>query len=256
MSKSPPCSAMSNSEFLRIKQKMIRADPDRYWGDDFDVRFYVASRVRNLQHKKVLDVGGGIGIISSVMNESNLRINLDLSFEDLGTCKRKIDDKIKNICASMTHLPFKNDFFDYVICCHILEVAKWLDIENNTVQSNGINEYPTVTRILREISRVLNFSGIIFLTTPNNAYYQTVKLSFEEIKKAILLIFPDAKIFFYNTYPKLSKKIRKLNLANVIPKLKSKITKKESIFQSLLRAKSQKNYSVSFFIEARKQVRI
>jgi len=56
MSKSPPCSAMNNSEFLRIKQKMIRAGPNRYWGDDFDVRFYVASRVRNLQHKKVLDV--------------------------------------------------------------------------------------------------------------------------------------------------------------------------------------------------------
>jgi len=108
----------------KLKEKILSLDPNRWWGDDFDVRFYLVSKVENFKNKSVLDVGGGIGIISSFMNNSNLRINLDSSFGDLEICKNKTDDKIENICASMTNLPFCNESFDIVICCHLLEIAK------------------------------------------------------------------------------------------------------------------------------------
>jgi len=240
---------MKDSEFLRIKQKIVKIEPTRYWGDDFDVRFYVASQITNLKNKSILDVGGGIGIISSIMNKSNLRINLDSSLEDLKICKNKTDDKIENICASMTYLPFKNHSFDHVNCCHLLEIAKLIDIEKNKGKTDGKKVYPTIEKTLQEIFRVLKSTGTGFLTTPNNAYYKTTKLTFNELSDAILPVFPKAKIFFYNTYPKISNKYRKLNMANVIPKLKSRLSGKNNVINSLLSSKSQNNYSVSFLVE-------
>jgi hypothetical protein len=94
---------------------------------------------------------------------------------------------------------------------------------------------------------------VIFFTTPNNEYYKTIKLTYTELKDSIVPHFNEVKIFFYNTYPKISKKYRKLNMANIIPKLLSKIKKNESIINSLCKTKSQNNYSVSFFVEARKK---
>jgi len=154
----------------KLKEKILSLDPNRWWGDDFDVRFYVVSKVKNFENKSVLDVGGGIGIIGSFMNNSNFRINLDSSFEVLEICKNKTDDKIENICASMTNLPFKNCSFDHVNCCHLLEGAKSLDVEKNNIKNNDVKRYPTVEKTINEIFRVLNLTGTAFLTTPNNAY--------------------------------------------------------------------------------------
>ena len=111
------------SERIRIKKKIMSFNPERWWGDDFDVRFYLISKLKAIKNKSILDVGGGIGIIISEVDKTNLRINLDYSFDDLKICKDKTDSQIHNICASMTNLPFRDKFFDYVICSHILEIA-------------------------------------------------------------------------------------------------------------------------------------
>ena len=80
---------MDNSDFLRIKQKMMNSDPKKYWGDDYDVRFYLITKLKKIKNKSILDVGGGIGIINSEINSNNLRINLDLTFQDLMVCEKK-----------------------------------------------------------------------------------------------------------------------------------------------------------------------
>lgn len=242
-----------NNDFTRIKSKIMSSDPSRYWGDDFDVRFYLVSRLKKLCNKSVLDIGGGIGIISSELDKSNLRINIDSSFNDLKTCRVKIDPDIQNICASMTNLPFNDNSLDCVICAHLLEIAKHSDIEKNQViTDNEIARYPAVEKTLKEISRVLNSSGTLFLTTPNNVYYKSTKLNYHELKKSISTYFSRYSLLFYNTFPRLSKKHRKLNLANVIPKLMSKVISKDKLISTSLIKEDDgsERDSVSFYVEA------
>lgn len=241
-----------NDDFARIKNKIMSSDPSRYWGDDFDVRFYLVSNLKKLHNKAVLDIGGGIGIISSELDKSNFRINLDSSLTDLKTC-REMGASIQNICASMTYLPFNDSSFDCVICAHLLEIAKHFDIEKNQVITDSqIAKYPTVEKTLKEISRVLDSDGTLFLTTPNNAYYKSIKLNYHELKRSISNHFPRYSLSFYNTFPRISKKHRKLNLANVMPKLMAKVIPKNKLVTTSLVKEDDGNEreSVSFYVEA------
>lgn len=240
---------MNNFDVKQIKKEILEIDSKRWWGDDFDVRYYLISKLINIKNKRILDVGGGIGIILSKMDKSNNRINLDLSFNDLIICNQKNDKNIQNVCGSMTHLPFKEEYFDFVIAANILEVGKENDLKNNNVE----NTFPTIKNIVNEIHRVVKNQGNVLVTTPNNEYYKTIKLTYNELKNSISPYFKEFDIFFYNTYPKLYGKYRKLNMANIIPKMLSKIKNKETIIHSLCKKKSQNNYSVSFFVAMKKQ---
>lgn len=241
------------TEQQRIKHKIEKIDPKCWWGDDFDVRFYLINRLKSLQKKIVLDIGGGIGIICSEMDKSNFRINMDVKLNDLLTCKKKTDSGIYNICASMLNLPFRESVFDVVICSNILEVGKYQDIINKKqIEEHGVYVYPTVKKILKEASNVLNSDGTIFITTPNNAYYKSTKLTNTELQKALLSISKRSKVYFYNTFKRLSKN-KKLNLANVIPKLASKFSNPDTIIKNLAKEQSHNDYSVSFFVEVKKE---
>jgi len=237
---------MSDQE--RIKKKILQINSKRWWGDDFDVRFFLINKLKHIKNKVILDIGGGIGIILSEINNTNFKINLDTSFEDLKVSKNQINPGINNVCASMLNLPFKKDVIDCVICANILEVGKVLDLNKIQDKNNKIDSYPTVEKILMEIIHILKNDGKIFITTPNNAYYQTKKLTYDELNNSISKLFKNFQIFYYNTHRKISKN-RKLNLANVIPKLQSKIENKQKIINNLLKIKSHNNYSVSFYIE-------
>lgn len=240
---------MIKLDIKQIKREILEIDPKRWWGDDFDVRFFLISKINNIRNKKILDVGGGIGIILSKLDKNNTRINLDLAFDDLIICKNRNDKSIENICGVMTHLPFKDEFFDCVIAANILEIGKEIDLKS---EDKILNSFPTINETIKEIQRITKNNGKVFFTTPNNEYYKTIKLTYIELKNSIMPYFIEFKIFFYNTYPKLHKKSRKLNMANIIPKILSKIKKNESVIDSLCKTKSQNNYSVSFFVEAKK----
>jgi ubiquinone/menaquinone biosynthesis C-methylase UbiE len=234
----------------KIKREIIESDPKRWWGDDFDVRFFLISRVCHIKNKKILDIGGGIGIILSKIQNENVKINLDVAFEDLIISKKRNGKNIENICGSMTHLPFKEEFFDFVIAANILEVAKEIDLKN---EDTFLQKHTIIDKTMLEIQQTLKKNGTVLFTTPNNEYYKTIKLSFSELKNAITPYFNEIQILFYNTYPKLHKKYRKLNMANVLPKILSKIMNNESVINSLCKKTSDNNYSVSFFVEAKKK---
>lgn len=237
---------MTNIELKKIKTKIQSIDPQRWWGDDFDVRFYLISRLKKFRNLEILDVGGGIGITSSEIDSSNRRINLDRNVKDLFLCLRKTDKDIHGVCGTSDCLPFRDMVFDVVICAHLMDVLKEHDLKKNS----GSSDIPSIKKLIDEIFRVLKKNGKLFLTAPNNAYYKTTKISIDELRNTILPYFPNAKIFFYNTHPRLSKNKRKLNMANVIPKLTAKLIDSNKVLQGLLKKHSINSYSVAFFVEA------
>jgi len=234
---------------LKIKQLNAK----NWWGDEFDVRFYLISKIKLIKNKSILDIGGGIGIISSEINPNNLIVNLDLSFNDLKLCQNNFAN-VNVVCGSMTNLPFKKQYFDFVISASVLQYAKKKDLfDNQQYIKNECFNFPSVEKTLTEISRVLRNQGKIFLVTPNNSYYKSYMLEYNELKNALKEYFSKYEIFFYNTYPKLSNKFRKLNMANTLPKLFSKILDDEKILQLLLsKDDGHGKNSVSFYVEVKK----
>jgi len=193
-------------------------------------------------------------VISSELDKSNFCLNLDISYKDLEKCKNSFGNSINVLNASMTNISLTEKSFDYVICSHIIEYAKSLDIENEQVIKNEINEFPTVTKVLEEAYRILKPNGTLLLTTANNSYYKSVKLTYNELKTHLRKNFEEYSLFLYNTYPHTSSKNRKLNMANIVPKIMSKLKNRDTIIkQSLIKKdNSIDQYSVSFFVEARK----
>ena len=244
---------ITENSFERIKKKFHSLDNRLYWGDDFDVRFYLISKLSEIKNKSILDVGGGLGVISSELDRSNFCINLDLSFQDLIKCNNEFGNSINVLNASMTNISLKENCFDYVICAHILGIPMSFDRENNLVIKNKINKFPTMSKVLEEVYRILKPNGILLLTNGNNAYYKSDKLTYDELKLHLKENFENFSISFFNTSPGLKSQNRKLNMANILPKVFSKIRSREKIIKSLIHKDSGRDQSsVSFFVEVKK----
>ena len=226
-------------------------DKEKWKADPFDVRYFLISKLRSFKEKMVLDVGGGIGIIESEMEQSNFRVNVDISIKDLKTCLHKTDPMINPICASMLFLPFRDSIFDIVISSHIIELAKLMDISDKDDEKRSTCS--NMKKVMTEKCRILKKKGILFLTTPNYAYHKTSnKLTFSELNNLLALFFNNFSINFFNTLPKMSKK-RKFNFTNIVPKIKAKLGKNpDNIIDSLFKEKSKNTYSVYFFATAKK----
>ena len=79
-------------------------------------------------------------------------------------------------------------------------------------------------------------------------------LDYNEIKKSFSNHFNNFIIYFYNTFPRLSSRYRKLNLANTMPKLMSKLKDPDEVIRSMIKKdKGLERHSVSFYIEAIKE---
>ena len=232
-----------SSEHNRIQHKFHLINKKHWKSDEFDVRYYLIFQLKNIKNKSILDIGGSEGLISSEIHMSNLRVMLDTNFLSLKTCLAKTDNEINPICASMTHLPFKNSCFDVIIHSHTIALAKAIDLKNNS-NSTKILELPTVKKTLSDAKRVLIKNGVIYLTTANAAYYQGGKFTFDELKNT-LKIFEKVKIMFYNTYPKNNNRI--LSISHVFPKIKSKFVNEDKIINDLMKSKSKNNFSKYFF---------
>ena len=86
-------------------------------------------------------------------------------------------------------------------------------LKNNTKIINSVKYFPTVTNILDNANSILKNNGLLYITTPNNAYFQGNKMSYNELKYVLENIFSSYTLWFYNTFRKLSKTNRKLNFA-------------------------------------------
>lgn len=146
---------MSLSRLLRKRQnigpaeRIERSSP--WWGEHMARYAYVIERVAG---KTVLDVACGTGYgLPRLQTTAKWVVGVDLDPSAVERARRELDSgRGEVIVADATHLPFEDGRFDVVTSFETLE------------------HLPKRTEFLREISRVLASSGVLFISTPN-AYY-------------------------------------------------------------------------------------
>jgi len=101
---------------------------------------------------KILDTACGDGVYQSLLDKQRREriefYGVDISSKQLGKAKR-LFNSLKQVDLDSQPLPFKDGFFDYVICSEILEHLF----------------YPE--KLLSEIKRVLKKNGVVLVTVPN-----------------------------------------------------------------------------------------
>lgn len=113
---------------------------------------------KKLEHKIILEIGGGSGIISyEIAKYGNNVITIDIQCADMKNAisRYDIDSDIFNfLMASGVQLPFKSDYFDIVICNHIIEhIPKKCHLH-----------------LINESYRVLRSNGVFYIATPNKLW--------------------------------------------------------------------------------------
>jgi len=147
----------------RILSKFKQYAPDLWWGDAFDVRFYLISMLQRVSGKKILDIGCGIGVIlSEIPAKTNWKVGLDISRKSLKIAK-KIDRNADFILGDMHLLPFLKETFDCVIIANALSTYDF-KIDPRMLKTS------TPERQIKQAYRVLKSHGALLLTTPNRKH--------------------------------------------------------------------------------------
>jgi len=147
----------------QIMVKFRKYAPDFWWGDPFDVRFYLISELKKIREEKILDIGCGPGIIlSEITGADRLKIGLDISKNVLKIAKT-IGGDSQFVLGDMHHMPLRDNVFDCII---IANSFSRFDFQIDP----KIAEIATPDRLVREVYRILNTSGKLFLTTPNKEH--------------------------------------------------------------------------------------
>jgi len=124
-------------------------------------------RIRSEYHirGKILDIGCGSGLQLQVYEKegNNILVGLEKN-KKLAKFSKENLKRASLIVADAHYPPLKNSSFDWVILNHVLE------------------HLPYPTNALKEIGRVLNTKGRIYISTPNRLAY----LRTRNLKKMIL----------------------------------------------------------------------
>ena len=97
-----------------IIEKFRKIAWDSWWGDFFDVRFYLTHKLANVHKESILDVGCGLGIILSEIPRDNLKVGLDISQKTIKIARMMAADSAF-VVGDMHHMPFRNNSFNRVI---------------------------------------------------------------------------------------------------------------------------------------------
>ena len=120
-------------------------------------------------HRKTLDLGCGLGQVAiSLSAKSEMVIAADISINALKVitkvAKGNNINNVHPVLLDATHLPFRDNVFDLIICNGLLE---WVPVSHSSRYSPQALQLDT----LREIRRVLSQLGLFWLGIENRYGY-------------------------------------------------------------------------------------
>jgi ubiquinone/menaquinone biosynthesis C-methylase UbiE len=120
---SQPESPVLRSFYEKEATEVHRYDSEKFWESRYHQK--KASIVRNILESElkkdnlILDAGCGTGELSVMAKEMGGEVvSIDFSKTYLKRVSRNVGNRV---CASLTHLPFKEKSFDIVICTDVIE---------------------------------------------------------------------------------------------------------------------------------------
>jgi len=137
-----------------------------FWGDNFDVRYYLCEKISHLKNQSILDIGCNIGIISGCADETNTILGIDLDKKAIAIAKELYPHNTYRVQDLWT---LTRKQFDVVLLANMIEM------------------FPKEQRanLMVHVASFLKKGGILYLTTPNkdNAYYRqhVNKLTLQEL---------------------------------------------------------------------------
>lgn len=190
--------AISNKEFLNNLAKNILP---KEFGQNLDERIIEYSWLfsKNLGEKgKFLDAGSTFNFESIISHElfANTENYIYTYYPERNNFSSK---RISYIYGDLRYLPFRNDFFDTVVCQSTLE---HIDMDNsiygyNLSGSQSKEKSYEYLLALEELIRVTKSGGGILLTFPfgkfeNHGFFQ--QFDFEMVDKMLLVIKENCKV--------------------------------------------------------------
>jgi ubiquinone/menaquinone biosynthesis C-methylase UbiE len=104
---------------------------------------------KEIKTKKILDIHSGPGQSTSFLSGNRNEVFVcDVS----GEIPPFFPDKNNNVRADCNRLPFKNDYFDIIVCIEVFE---------------RINSYPG---LIKEISRILKINGVCIISSTDGMW--------------------------------------------------------------------------------------
>ena len=126
----------------------MKSNPLRY---SLTTRFkdrHILDLLKFLDGKRVLDIGCGIGYMSSILSENGGEVyGIEVDLKALEYCVREAQGAF--FCASADSIPFKDDYFDCILMADVIE------------------HLPLPSDSLEEIVRVGKRDSIVVISTPH-----------------------------------------------------------------------------------------
>jgi len=152
---------MNIKNVKKINELWKKINYKYFWGDFLDVRYYLCDQIAKLKNKKILDIGCGVGIITSLADESNKIIGIEID-KDAIDLARKINPKIEIIEEDFFTWN-SSEKFDVIVLSHFL-----LSHLLNTDKKTG--------NIIKKVLSLLSDRGVVYITAPNMDYYYYKKM--------------------------------------------------------------------------------
>jgi len=186
---------LTMNEFVSIRKKWQQYVPDRWWGDSIDVRFCLINQLRQLQGKRLLDIGCNIGFMLTELAPSNEKHGFDLELNLLQTAKSLNPSAILLAASMFEAFPYHEQSFDVVIMANVMPYFE--------ISCKSLTKEQHKKHVFAEVQRVLKPGGKLFLTTPNGdnfCYRHTRKAHLADVQEA-LQDFSQVNIYGWNPLP-------------------------------------------------------
>ena len=181
----------------RLRSQWQKLAPHLYWGDDLDVRYYLAGQLKTVRDRRVLDLGCGPGFLLREVPDNNLRVGFDLNFEAISIASQHSGKDRYFFLASLLDLPFKDGAFDLCIMANALPGWSY-SVEGKPGKQR--------VRVIEECRRVIADEGEVWVTMVNGdspVYEGMLKATPRAFKRLVDPFFAITSMIFWNPFTTL-----------------------------------------------------